>query len=344
MWGRGEFFGTISERTQGKVSRKAEVIVRVGVSLFILLLLLYYIRVGKVLQLLLSVRLKWFLILLVLITVDRVFMAYKWSLLLRVKCVKYTIAEVIELYYVGTFVGIFLPTTVGGDVIRGYGLVRGGRKAKDVFSSIVVERVLGFFASLVVAVVSMVLFIYMFKPRSLNFVYIVVGIFIVFMVVVVLSFNSEILAKITKFFPKRIFQWKIAGKLKEVYFSYLEYKKHGTILVKFFLLSLVEQMAPILGNYISARAFGVSVPFVVFLSIIPLIQLVNRIPISFNGIGLNEGLLVYFFSSLGLSSTLAFSIGLLGHIGIVLATIPGLCFYVLGGTNRKKTTLLHGGR
>jgi len=58
------------------------------------------------------------------------------------------------------------------------------------------------------------------------------------------------------------------------------------------------------------------------------VQLISRIPISFEGLGVNEGLLVYFFSLLGLSKTGAFTIGLLGHIAIIIATLPALFFYI----------------
>ncbi len=41
-----------------------------------------------------------------------------------------------------------------------------------------------------------------------------------------------------------------------------------------------------------------------------------------------EGLLMYFFSLLGLSTAGAFSIGLLGHVGMLLACVPGFIFYI----------------
>jgi uncharacterized membrane protein YbhN (UPF0104 family) len=61
-----------------------------------------------------NINVYYFIMLLVLVTIDRIFMAYKWLLLLRVKDKNISLPTVIRIYYIGTFIGFFLPTTVGG--------------------------------------------------------------------------------------------------------------------------------------------------------------------------------------------------------------------------------------
>lgn len=99
------------------------------------------------------------------------------------------------------------------------------------------------------------------------------------------------------------------------------------MLAVFLILSIIEQFAPAIGNYLASLALNINVPFIYFLLIMPLIQLISRIPVSFEGFGVSEGLLVYFFALFGFSKTGAFSIGLLGHIAIILAALPALFFY-----------------
>ena len=141
-----------------------------------------------------------------------------------------------------------------------------------------------------------------------------------------IPFNKFIFLKIDK--NERLSKNILFSKLKKLYLSYAEYKNHRGLIFLFFILSVLEQFIPVIANYLACRALNLSIPFVYFLLIIPLVQLISRIPISFEGLGVNEGLLVYFFSLLGLSKTGAFTIGLLGHIAIIIATLPALFFYI----------------
>ena len=141
-----------------------------------------------------------------------------------------------------------------------------------------------------------------------------------------ISFSEVIVQKIDK--NERLSKNLLFSKFKKLYLSYAEYKNHKGLLSLFLALSILEQLAAVIGTYLACRALNLSIPFIYFLLIIPLVQLISRIPISFEGLGVNEGLLVYFFSLLGLSKTGAFTIGLLGHIAIIIATLPALFFYI----------------
>ena len=77
---------------------------------------------------------------------DRVFMAYKWNILLRAKAIRISLVELTGTYLTTTFLGLFLPATVGGDALRAYAVSKDGHNASDVISSIIVERALGFIA------------------------------------------------------------------------------------------------------------------------------------------------------------------------------------------------------
>ena len=48
-------------------------------------------------------------------------------------------------YFIGAFFSMFLPTAVGGDLVRWYYLQKYGVKRSEVISSILYERFLGVF-------------------------------------------------------------------------------------------------------------------------------------------------------------------------------------------------------
>ena len=88
-----------------------------------------------------------------LATVDRLLMAWKWWLLVRGRDATLGLWAAIRAYYLASFVGYFLPMTVGADAVRVGALARGGRTAVLV-ASVVLERLIGALAQAVLAVLS----------------------------------------------------------------------------------------------------------------------------------------------------------------------------------------------
>lgn len=302
------------------------IILQLTVSIVLIILLLRLINIPDMVSLLKSVNPYYFILLLALITFDRIFMAYKWHLLLKIKDASISLFSAIRIYYIGTFIGFFLPTTVGGDMVRVLKLRSEKRRATDALSSVILERVLGFIASAILAPIAALFLISLFKLNIWRFLGIAGALLLLFIILMVISFSEFIIGKIDK--NEKLSKNFLLNKFKKFYLSYAEYKNHKSLLALFLFLSILEQTMPVIGNYLACRALNLSIPFIYFLLIIPLVQLISRIPISFEGIGVNEGLLVYFFSLLGLSKTGAFTIGLLGHIAIIIATLPALFFYI----------------
>ncbi len=300
-------------------------ILQSAVSILLIILLLRWININNMLSLFRNINIYYFILLLALVTLDRIFMAYKWHLLLKVKDKSISLFSAIRTYYIGTFIGSFLPTTVGGDIVRVIKLHGEKKKGTDILSSVILERMLGFIASAILAPVAAIFLISFFKLDIWYFFIIAGALLLFFILLVLIPFNETIFIKIDK--NERLSRNFIFNRLKKVYLSYANYKKNKGILILFLFLSILEQLVPVIGNYLACRALNLSIPFIYFLLIIPLVQLISRTPISFEGIGVNEGLLVYFFTLLGLSKTGAFSIGLLGHIAIIIATLPALFFH-----------------
>ncbi len=52
-----------------------------------------------------------------------------------------------------------------------------------------------------------------------------------------------------------------------------------------------------------------------------------RLPISLDGFGIREGAYVYFPGLVGISKTIAFSVGFINHIVSIIGILPGGIFY-----------------
>lgn len=297
------------------------------VSLGLIVALLKIVNPGKVVVLLGSINIWFFILLLLLITFDRIFMAYKWHLLMKAMNIKTSIYDAIRVYYIGTFASFFLPTTVGADLVRVYKLHSEKQEGTKVFSSVIIERLLGLIASALVAVLGILFLIYILKLDIWLFFWSAVLLLILFIIIFIFSFYTHFV------FGRRVKQWMkefpLFEKLKKVYKIYTEYKNKKPLLLFFIILSCLEQLVAVIGDWLASYALGLSIPFIYFLAVVPIVQLFNRIPVSFNGIGVNEALLVYFFALLGLQESAAFTIGLIGHVAILLSVLP-VVFYLAG--------------
>jgi glycosyltransferase 2 family protein len=272
---------------------------------------------------------------------DRFMMAFKWSILLRANNINIPLLNITGTYVISTFLGLFLPATIGGDALRAYGVSRDGHKGAVVVSSIVIERVLGFLALFVFMLISVALSVFAFGSHFFD------GIWQVFWLVfgLLAGLSLAIFVSLNESFAKRIGGWisdsrvggpafrspKLAGKLQEIYASYLAYQDRKPQLFVFFVLSLIENLFPLFWTYSLSLAFGIEVPLLYFFILVPIVLALVRLPISLDGFGLQEGAFVYFLGLIGVARPEALLLGLASHFLAILSVLPGGILYALGG-------------
>jgi uncharacterized protein (TIRG00374 family) len=277
---------------------------------------------------------------------DRVLMAYKWNILLYAKDIRISLTGVTRLYVTSTFLGVFLPATVGADALRGFAIYRWGHNLNDVISSIVVERILGLIALLMFVLAGVALSFWVFGPEFMSGIQSVI-ILVAIMVLVIaalayLSFNRRLLRAGARTALGILQRGKLGGagekllaRLNSVYDSYRKYQANHTVLGAFLLLSLLENMFPILWTYLLALAFGIEVPFAYFFILMPIVLILVRLPISLDGFGVQEGAFVYLLVPIGVQGADALFLGLASHLLALASVLPGGMMYALAGISRR---------
>ena len=87
---------------------------------------------------------------LVLLFISRLAISARWYTLLRVADNSIPFREAVRLTLAGLFAANFLPTTVGGDVVRAAGVVRLSRNPVASTASIVADRLIGMFGMFII--------------------------------------------------------------------------------------------------------------------------------------------------------------------------------------------------
>jgi glycosyltransferase 2 family protein len=271
------------------------------------------------------------------ILLDRALMAWKWSLLLAPLGIHVPFWRLYLIYSVSPLAGTLLPSTIGGDAFRLYGVMSRGISGRLSAASMIMERLLGVVAVLVVAAVSLGAAAALLKSRSdlfASIAWLLTGTVVVTAVVVALIFHRRV-NRAVEAVAVRFHSTSIVTKLHRTYESCGEYRHHTSRVFYVFGLTLVEQMAPLIGTVLLVRAFRINVSLLELIAIVPIIVLMVRLPISMDGIGVQEGMFVVLFGLVGVQASEAFLLSVTARVLGLVCALPFGLLYVL---RRKGST------
>ena len=134
-------------------------LVRLLVATALTALLLWKANPAAVVAVTLRADLRWILLAIALVVVDRTLMAYRWLVLLCPIDVRSRppFRAVMRLFFVSTFLGTFLPASVGGDAVRAYGLAQLRVPTGPAVASVLMDRLLGVLSIVLVGIAGLVL-------------------------------------------------------------------------------------------------------------------------------------------------------------------------------------------
>lgn len=263
---------------------------------------------------------------------DRALMAFKWLLLMRARGVELGFGKALGVYCVASFWGQVLPMTVGGDVVRLWLTTRITERFPIVAASIAMERLLGFVGALLAALVGLLLLGDIVSSQTElgplwwgGIAVVVAGIAAFW-----LSLSQRLFDVVYRLVPARFADSKIVRRVRELHQAYLDYRGHAAALRRFFGLTLLEQLAPVVFVWLAARALGVDLSMLVAAAVVPLATLITRVPISLAGIGVFEGAFMLLLPLGGVAAADAVSMALLDRAIQILAMAPWWLAMALG--------------
>ena len=268
-----------------------------------------------------------------LMFINRVLMPVKWNILLIAKDIHIAWFDVIRIYYISSFLGLYLPPTVGADSIRVYYTSKRKYPVSDIAASIIVERIIGFLALSFFIIIGCFILTSCFtdmnlKLHNLIFTSLTMSFFSVLFFFI--SLNNFFIRIVERFLEK-LFHRKWIGKIAVIthrlFQSYTCYKLKKNLLILFYILTCIELSMPVIISYIIAIGLNVSVPLSFFFAFVPIVLFLIRLPISIDGFGINEGGYIYFLSLMGVPETLGFGIGIMNHFILLVSLLPGVAFY-----------------
>jgi len=310
-------------------------LLRFSISFVLIAFLISRVNFHKVLGLLPSIEQHFVLIGLVWLLLDRVVMSYRWQILLRAKGIEINILSIVRLYFLASFWGTFLPSSVAPDVVKVYVASRKhNANTSDVLSSVVVDRLTGVFSLAILAFISFGLIFFSHRMQASANIFWALCAVLAFMAFLLL-FDRLPLKKMSAFFrlSREGAVWRFLARF---YNSCREYRGDRAAILRVLCVSFVNHVFSIFVIYLLTVSLGLQVSVLYLFVIVPLVNFLIMIPISLGGLGIQEGAYVYFFSQVEVSTQEALTVALLFRALMLAASLPGGVMYAFGGFRMRR--------
>ena len=232
----------------------------------------------------------------VLFLISRTAIIWRWHILLRSAGINIRFRDSTALTFTGLFASNFLPTTIGGDVVRLAGAMQMGFDRAVCLASIAADRIIGMAGMSMTVPIGLV-----YSWNTLQ----------------IVSAASSMVAFIKK--PIEFLKRTI------VIFS-IWLKKPGAMLIS--LICTWIHMLCLFGSiYIFVDDLGSHVSFWMIAGLWSLTYFITLIPISINGYGLQELSFTFLMSHVaGITPAMSLTVAVLIRAYFILSSLPGAAF------------------
>jgi glycosyltransferase 2 family protein len=257
--------------------------------------------------------------------------AYQWQVLLDGEHIRLDLRRLVNFYLMGIGFSHFLPTGMGGDVVKIYYVGREGNNIAGSASATLMSRVTGYVGMLLVSFPALFIGQKIFS-HELTLTYVLSSILmcasLIISVVVVMVLPRIVRGKWA--------EWRIFAVLNKVGGTLLASIRRPSCMVGSILYGMLFHISAALNYYALGMALHMQVPFTFYLVAIPFVSLVAFLPFSINGFGLRESALVYIFATVHVLKSTSVMLGLLADVQLLFFGMVGGVLYLAMGRARAR--------
>jgi uncharacterized membrane protein YbhN (UPF0104 family) len=246
---------------------------------------------------------------LALLFISRQFVAARWYALLQTSDKPVSYSDALRLTYAGLFATNFLPTSIGGDLVRFIGMVQSGVDSALVLASLIMDRIVGMAGMSIMVPGGIYLLSHPVQSTAL-------------------ALASPFALSASGFMLSLNQLWeKLLGFLRQLIKDLLFWFRHPKNLFMAFFYTLIHETLLFGMLWLFLRSVGENVPLWVVASIYSLSYLATLIPLSIGGLGIQEMSITYLYSNFGgVSMQAALAVAVLSRMSFVINSLPGAFF------------------
>lgn len=302
--------------------KKLTFLIRILIAIILLFIVYYQLDKKELIYILKNSNVLYLFLSLLVFVFSNFTGALGWYFLLKSQNLSLNFKTVISASFIGAFFNNFMPTNIGGDVVKAFKIIKNSKSKEIVISSIVWDRITGLIILLFFTIISG----FIFFKKSIFLVFLLGMIFfIAVMTVLVKRYGfGKFLLKIVDKIP--------SGTIKSFLYPFLKsFKRYLYVsksLILFYIISIITQYLKIFIQVLISIAFNVKLEISAIYFLFTIIGIISVLPISINGIGLRE------FLGKNLSFIINSSEGVItffvsvGNIIIMIGNLFGVVFFI----------------
>jgi uncharacterized membrane protein YbhN (UPF0104 family) len=299
--------------------------VRIVVSAVMLALLLSRVHLSSLLPRDSSSAILWLVAGILAMGTAMVLAALRWQRVLTALELPADLPQLISCSLAAMFVANFLPSTIGGDVLRVSRLSASNGQAPASFASVVLERLTGFLVLPLITLVALVTHPGLLRLGTATRIALLfsLGTLAVLAVILSLAANTRLGQRLAS-----NSNWlRFAGA---VHLGFHRIRRHPGAAATVLLTAVAYQMTVVVAAWLACRALGIDVGWAAVMAFIPVVAMAQVLPVSVNGLGLREGALVLLLQPLGVATGQAVALGLVLYGLNLLVSLLGAPAFAVG--------------
>lgn len=299
-----------------------------GGSALALLLLFRFLPGRRVLQALEKLPPRTWLLVLLAYLATHCLGVGKWRLIVNTAGAGLNFLQAARCYFAGLFGSLFLPSLIGGDLIRAGLAMRYGKTKAGVLLGSFIDRVIDFVGLTLLAIAGAALAPHSLHPQSRRiFLYFTAAAFIA----------AAILLIGLVIIPIRLLSFRMRRRAASLRRAARSMARRPVTAVIALSISLASQLSFIALSLALARACALDLPFRAWLFAWPLAKLSAALPITQGGIGVREAALAALLVPFGAPPAIAVAAGLAWEAVVIGGALAAGVFALLSGRTAPLT-------
>ena len=251
--------------------------------------------------------------------------ALRWQRVLAALDLGVSLPTLVRHNVAGQFVGNFLPTTIGGDVLRVTRLAAANGDKPRTVASVVLERLTGWLVLPVLTLFALTVNpgLGRVAPGPVSTaMWLATATLVALAVLLVLAASPRLGGRLTSKDGWRRFTGAVHLGLDRV-------RQRPGVAFEVLTVGFAYQLAVMLTAFLAAKALGLPVGWTAILAFFPVVAIVQVLPLTVGGLGTREAALVFFLHPLGVAQADAVALGLLVYLvnlGVSLLGAPAFAF------------------
>jgi len=295
-------------------------LLRIGVSISVILFLFKKIHFAQILEILKKSNLFLILVAFLFCILLHFLGVLRWKVLISCN-MKTSFFHLAFPFFSGLFFNLFFPSVLAGDLFRGAVLFNKKRSAPFILTSVLLDRIIGFLALASVCLISFLLNPKLMREKD------VLGIVLIFffglIFTLLIIFSKKVLNIFSKICKKLSFNFENWKK------SLIFFRENPKVILKALGISYLIQIGSILSIWLVFLSFGKSLNILDVFTLGTISTFISLLPVSIAGLGIRDLSFIFFFSKVGVESSVSFSASLLIFTYNVIMSLTGGVIFAL---------------